>query len=139
MKYRKGMTIMEIIVVLIIIAIAVVMIFPNFSTSIEKSRAGTVQSNLLAIYSAQQNYRNNNSNAYCLASCGSLAAIDTALSLNIQDDGTYFYDCSVLANVCTATRSNASSSPVLALTLNEPVNLSGSGTANPVCTGSLCP
>ena len=56
MSDREGITLMEIIVVLIIVGIAAGFFFPNYTTPIEKARAANAQNNLLAIYSAQQNY-----------------------------------------------------------------------------------
>lgn len=150
MLRREGITLMEIIVVLTIIGVATVFSFPNYTTPVEKARVTNAQNNLLAIYSAQQNYRNNNG-SYCTnnpvsspcplslsATCGgSLAYINCSLSLNIQDDGTYTYFCRGVT--CTATRTNSLSDPTMVVTLNAAIRLSGN--VNPTCTTSnnWCP
>ena len=147
---RQGMTLIEIIVVLVIISIATVFAFPDFTRPTENAQAQAAQNNLLAIYTAQKNY-NNNFNAYCLnaantaqtacnalsanqACADSLKAINCNLSLNITDDSTYSYSCA--ANVsgfaCSATRTNASGNLVLTIT-NAPVKL---GAGNPSCTSA---
>jgi len=128
---------MEIIVVLVIISICVVVSFPNFTASTEQARAQTAQNNLLAIYSAQQNNRNNTG---AFVNFGPNPGVDDGvpevnsfLFLNIQDDSTYNYDCGVTtANACTAQRINPLGSLTITLTLNLPVQLK-TGTLNPVC------
>jgi len=144
MLHRQGFTLMEMIVVLIIIAIAAVFSFPNFTTPTEQARAMNAWNNLLAIYSAEKNYNNNNG-GFALGASGagdahSLAAIDSTLSLNIQDDGTYTYDCGkTTPNVCTATRT--SGGLTITVKLLVPIQLTGAS-LNPACnpsTSTWCP
>ena len=156
MSGREGMTLMEIIVVLIIVGIAAACFFPNYTTPIEKARAANAQNNLLAIYSAERNYNNNINGAYCLAApntassacntlladnkcADTLAAINCNLSLNIQDDGTYLYDCgATTANACTATRKNGPAAFLITVALNSAIQLNGE--VNPSCSTSYwCP
>jgi prepilin-type N-terminal cleavage/methylation domain-containing protein len=146
MLRRQGFTLMELMVVLIIIGVVAAFFFPNFTTPSEQARAANAQNNLLAIYSAQQNYNNNNGGngdfALGAGLAGTLALINSTLSLNIQDDGTYLYDCGVTtANACTATRTSISTNNTIVLTLNSAINLSGSGSANPQCnlSNNWCP
>ena len=135
--HRNGMTLIEIIVVLIIAGVVVAFSLSNFSTPSEQARAVNARNNLLAIYSAQQNYNNNHggNGTYCVTGsnppCDNLANINTALSLNIQDDGTYSYSC--LGVACTATRTNSSANLVLTATLNSAVQTGG---VNPTCTST---
>ena len=147
---RRGFTLMEMIVVLSIIAVAAVFVLPNFTTHTEQTRALNVQNNLLAIYSAEHNY-NNNHGSYCINSgtnptcADTIADINANLSLNIQDDGTYTYACvgpppTGTTPACTATRVNGSQSFSIQLTLNAPINLTGE--VNPSCapsTSNWCP
>ena len=138
MQGSKGYTLMEIVVVLTIIGVIAGFYFPSFTVPDEKAWAANAKNNLLAIYSAQQNYKNNNGS---YATLSALSAIDSTLSLSIQDDGTYLYDCGVTtANACTAKRSTTPSTNIV-VTLNSAINLSGSGTANPQCNTSnyYCP
>ncbi len=137
MLRREGFTLMEIIVVLIIIGIAVGFFFPYFTKPDEVARAANAQNNLLAIYSAEQNYNNNNggNGSYCTASCNTISNINTALSLNIQDDGAYGYACSLgPPPTCTATRSNGPAAFSITVRLNTPIQL----TVNPTCTSTTC-
>ena len=127
---------MEIIAVLIIIGIAAALSFPNYTTSTEQARAANAQNNLLAIYSAEKNYYNNYG-SYCTITTGNaipcgdtLPDLNTNLSLNIQDDGTYKYSCSNPSLTCTATR--ISTGATIVLTLNLPIQLTGSS-PNPQC------
>jgi prepilin-type N-terminal cleavage/methylation domain-containing protein len=131
---KKGITLMEIIIVMIIVGIAAVINFPNYTTPMENARAETARNNLLAIYSAEKNY-NFNHGGYCLGAagtCDTLANINTTLSLNIQDDGTYTYACAGPPGACTATRTGIAAPNTLKLTLDAPVNLNGN--VNPTCT-----
>jgi len=145
---RKGLTLIEIIIVMIMIAVATAFFFPNFTASLEHARAVTAQNNLLAIYSAEQNYNNNYGNntgaTYCLdaanttnAACvaggatkcaNNLVQINCNLSLNLQDDGAYTYSCT--GTTCTATRNVPLASQTIVVTLNNPIALPGT---NPVC------
>lgn len=144
MLHRQGFTLIEMIIVLIIIAIVAVLSFPNFNTPTEQARALNAWNNLLAIYSAEKNYYNNNG-FYCNKvpplECTSLPEINASLSLNIQDDGTYQYYCAY-DNTCTAARLNASSSPVIKVNLTLPIQLNQNNpNPNPRCTAgpNLCP
>ena len=134
----KGFTLIEIIVVLAIVGVFVAFALPNFNNPTEDARASNAQNNLLAIYSAEQNYRNNdvNGNFYlCPKANPCLSAIDSTLSLNIQDDGTYSYNC--FAGACSATKINSPSNIVFTLTLNAPVQLNKNNpNPNPTCTSS---
>ena len=162
MLRRHGFTLIEIVVVLTIIAVFAVFAFPNFNTPTEQAMALNAQNNLLAMYSAQQNFINNNpdnysSLSYCLyntaassacatstgdSNCGdTLAALNCNLSLNIQDDGTYKYDCGKsTSGACTATRNTVSSTNIV-LTLASPINLNAGASSNPQCNTSnyYCP
>jgi len=137
MRQSQGFTLIEIIVVLTIIAVCVAFTLPNFLGPTEQARAQTAQNNLLAIYSAEQNFLNNNNTYYSSQNPAQddSPGIDTALGLNIPTDGTYQYDCSGVT--CTATRGSPSPGAVtITLTLNKPIALTGGGTLNPLCSSS---
>jgi len=136
---RQGFTLMEILVVLFIIVIAALVSFPNFTAPTEGAKSLTAQNNLLAIYSAEKNYFNNNNGSYCTgvsSTCGdTLADLNTNLSLNILDDGSYLYDCGkTTANACTAKRNNGPSAFSITVTLTAPIQLTNE--VNPYCTPS---
>ena len=134
--------------VAIAVGIAIAFAFPNFTGPTEQAKALNAQNNLLAIYSAEKNYYSNNNGVYCLNTgslCNNLADIDTNLSLNIQDDGTYSYSCS--GTTCTAQRNDGSApSPgdfYFIITLNAPIQLNKSNPIpNPTCkapNANWCP
>ena len=152
MLRTAGMTLAEIIVVLMILGIAAAIAFPSFTAQTEHAMAINAQNNLISIYAAQQNY-NINYNVFCLntplsaqpactatsSKCAdTLAAINCNLSLNpLDDDGTYSYSCAGVK--CTAIRNNASLQPVMVVTLNAPIQSNG---GNPTCVApaaSWCP
>ncbi|MDE2028332.1 MAG: prepilin-type N-terminal cleavage/methylation domain-containing protein [Candidatus Omnitrophica bacterium] len=96
--FRKGFTLLEIIVVLVIITILTAVAIPNYTNFLDQGAANAAQNNLIAIYNAQKDYYLKNG-YYCdnagssTGKCTSLASINTNLSLNIQD--SYFtYQCS---------------------------------------------
>jgi len=143
---RQGFTLMEMIVVVLIVGICAALAFPSFYTTTEQARARTAQNNLLAIYGAQQNYKNNSNNGnYCIhqaSTCDSLSDINSNLAMSVQDDGTYSYDCPAGTVTCTATR-QGTSNPLITVTLNTAIQLNESAASpNPSCGpgGSvLCP
>jgi type II secretory pathway pseudopilin PulG len=132
---QKGITLMEIIFIIIIIGVMAALAVPNFTSPNEQARAVNVKNTLLAIYSAQKNYYNNH-NAFCLNDCNSLQTINTNLSLEIPDDNSFDYVCENDASgfICTATRKNGAGD--LELTVkNMPIQLTGA-TPNPTCASS---
>jgi type II secretory pathway pseudopilin PulG len=135
---REGITLVEIIVVLVIIGLAVRFLLPNFTTPNEQAWAVSARNNLLAIYSAQLNYMNNNG-SYCTITTGltipcgdTLSNLNLHLSLNIQDDGTYLYNCANGTFQCTATRTGTLI-PTITLTLNTLIKLDNT---NPHCVAA---
>lgn len=127
MPCRKGFTLMEIVVVLIIIGVVASVTLPNFNASTQQAYGQTARNNLRAIYSAQVNHFNDQ-NSYCIASCGNLSAINTSLNLNIADS-VYQYSCisDVSGFLCKATNGSTT------LTIQNGVN------GNPDCYGPYCP
>jgi len=118
MQGSRGFTLMEMLIVLFIIAMVAVLAMPNFTIPMEQGRSLNAKNNLMAIYTAEKNYFNNNG-TYDLNIGGydgqydpnGVSLIDTALSLNIQDDGTYLYYCGADPSgfACTASRALPSS------------------------------
>jgi len=93
---KKGFSLIEIIVVLVIIAILSAIAIPNFINYTEKSAAQAAQNNLITIFNAEKIFYLNN-NYYCTTStqnttCATPANLNTNLFLNISD--SYFsYSC----------------------------------------------
>jgi len=130
MSYRQGFTLMEMLIVLFIIGLCTALVIPSYLAPSGRSKAIVARNNLLAIYSAQQNYRNN-TGSFVTSGIGNLAAINSTFSLNIQDDGSYAYACIAdpTGFLCSATAVN----PSITFNLtNAPIQLTGA-TFNPTC------
>ena len=145
MFLRRGFTLIEILVVLLILGIIVAVALPNFQTPNEHSYASVARNNLLSIYSAQKIYFNNN-NGFCItvaaSACGTIATINLSLGLDIQDD-TYTYACTTdplgSGFACTATRNDGSALPgdiYLTVTNNPITNTLTTVNPNPKCTAA---
>jgi type IV pilus assembly protein PilE len=143
MSDKKGFTLMELIVVMIIIGILATVAVSNYTTMMIQGAAKAAQNNLTAIYNAQKNYYFNN-NKYCISPngvCNSSASVNTTLSLNISDNN-FTYTCNDNASgfVCYATN-NSDANLYLTIT-NNPIILPGGSTcasstgANPGCNPS---
>ena len=121
---RKGLTLMELVVVVIIISVLIAIFVPNYNQMMLQGAATSAQHNLIAIYNAQKNYYFNNNSTYCgnitntpqtstcysNASLGtdqycanSVADINCNLSLNIQDSNFSYYCTPSTGFTCVAT------------------------------------
>ena len=123
---KKGFTLAEIIIVLIILGILAALVGPKFSQSINRARARDAINSLIVIHGAQQVYRARNGSYLN----GNLSAINngtTGLGLNITNCSS----CTCAGGVtCTASGTGFSATATLASSL---------GSANPSCSGNACP
>jgi len=141
MPEKKGFTLIEIIVVLVILGGLAAIAIPSYSTYTQQGAAKAAQNNLITIYNAQKNYYFSNG-TYCVSSngvCNSSASVNSNLSLNITDTN-FTYTCTnnpfnpfVADFICYATN-NGDSNFLLTLTGSNPIVLPG-GTPplNPSC------
>lgn len=91
---NKGVTILELIVVIVIIGILAGLAIPNMGASIERSRLRAAEFNLLSIYNAQKRYKlDNESQEYyhVQGAADKIRAINENLSLSI-DEPYFDYD-----------------------------------------------
>ena len=126
-KRLRGLTLTELIVVVIVLGIMAGFAIPNYTKSIDRSyrKDGTV--NLTAIYAAEQIYYNNNNGSYWPASgSGDVSAINSNLGLGILSNNLT-YSCSGNGTTfsCTAVRGS------MTLTVTQ-------ASATPTCSG-YCP
>ena len=136
MSNRKGFTLIEIIVVLVIIAITSMIAIPSYLAFMKKGESQSAWNNLIAIYAAEKNYYLNNGN-YCTGSalssdCGySLANINAGLSLTIPADSYFTYQCTG-SLFCYAQARDGTFGYVVTGTL--PLS-----STNPACSYGACP
>lgn len=129
-------------------SVTMVLFYPSFTKSTQVAYSQAAKNNLMAIYSAQVNYLNNNNGAYCFGAgvCDTLANINTDLNLNISDSVYSYTCCANGANgfLCWATNGTATCAAQTGNTqwkvTNGAVVLTGAG-LNPSCNvgGTYCP
>ena len=150
MTNKKGFTLIELAVVIVIIGIVAVIALPAYFTLLEQGRTQSTLNNLKVIAIAQKTYFLNN-NTYCVKENGNFCdslnstpnSIDTVLSLNLNDnDFTYYCSSAVLPSVpsagrpyCRADR-NSSGVPVAWIFVNTSAVIPG---FIPYCVGANCP
>jgi prepilin-type N-terminal cleavage/methylation domain-containing protein len=153
MPNKKGFSLMEIVVVVLIIGILAWIAIPNWVNFMNQGAANAAEHNLITIYNAQKNYYFNNKN-YCIDTtnpnpCDNLNDINSNLTLTITDpgnsnnDGYFTYKCTNTSGYLCTAKSISSNGPTLTLTLTTPIVLpGGTPTLNPSCTpgsGNYCP
>ncbi len=129
----SGFTLMEIIVTVIIVGVIASFAIPNYSRTINQTRAQDAIIQLSAIRSANQLYFAKTGTYWpTVAGSNLVSAINSALNLNIIQNGMV-YDCQGNGTTFTCTAINTS--PAFTITVNQaPLE----DLANPICTGH-CP
>jgi prepilin-type N-terminal cleavage/methylation domain-containing protein len=133
MSNKKGFTMIEIIVVMVIIGVLAAIAVPNYLTFIEQGACRSAVNNLSLIAQAQKNYYFNKGTYYISPNpaANDLPSIDSTLNLNITDD--YFSYWCLGTNYCFALRNPA----VYQLYMNgsqAPAPTGWPATSNPTCT-----
>ena len=169
MTSRKGFTLIEIIVVMVIIGILAAVAIPNYTNMIQQGAVKASQYNLETIYNAQKIYYFNNgqycltnspASTACAASTGdnncadNLTAIICNLGLNISDSFGSQYQCLIPpltpnAIVCSSVNPTIPTYSAN-ISITQPIILKGgtgcvdgySNPCNPNCVpagASFCP
>ena len=123
---RKGFTMIELIVVMVIIGIMAGFSIPAFMKSVNRTAARNAILNSNVIHSSNVLYRIRNGVNLTAAN---LAAVNTALGLNIVGNATT-YVCNAATCVATGTGFTVTTTLAAALAANN---------VNPVCAGASCP
>lgn len=110
MVTSRGVTLIELIVVLVIAGVGATIAIPNYINTVEQTKAQEARNNLFAVSAAQQKYYENYG-AYCTATTGntvpcgnSKTNLNANLRLSISDD--FNYSCSVSGGSYTCTASD---------------------------------
>jgi prepilin-type N-terminal cleavage/methylation domain-containing protein len=145
MADKKGFTLLELIIVMVIIGVLVRIAVLNYNIMMIQGAAKAAQNNLISIYNAQKSYYFNNG-SYC-TSCNSLTSINTTLILNITDNN-FTYACSNVSGFTCTAKDILDPNLILTITggtANNPTGIvlpGGSGTLNPSCVSDhsiYCP
>lgn len=111
MAGSKGLTLLEVLVVLIIVGALVAIAIPNYYNSVYNYRVHGVENNLRAIGAAQSKYYEDHG-YYCsptspISGCANFGAINSNLSLNMAsvNDGFTYNPC-VSSGTCSAHNSS---------------------------------
>ncbi len=128
---KKGFTLIELIVVVVLVGISAAFVIPNFTRAHERSIARKGLLNLTTIHSSLVIYKSRN-NGYPVS--GNLASINTSLKLGIYDTN-FTYTLTTVGATYTATAARVGGA--YDLTITE----AALGAANPTCadSGGTCP
>jgi type IV pilus assembly protein PilE len=94
---RKGFTLVELLMVVIIIGILVTIAVPSYYKSIERSKGGKAKAALRTITNAQVQYRALN-DTYT-TTLADLAETDLPATLQGGDDGDWTYSCAAITDI----------------------------------------
>jgi prepilin-type N-terminal cleavage/methylation domain-containing protein len=151
MSARKGFTLIELIVVLVIIGVLAKVGVSNYQVMIMQGEARATQNNLITIANAQQNYyyanaqycyQANPGSAICdpggLLGCSrSLATINCNLALGLVDNNfTYMCFRYLGGNFFTCTATNISDASFTLTVVNSPTTLVLPGGTGCIATGT---
>jgi|GEM_PF-2334196 prepilin-type N-terminal cleavage/methylation domain-containing protein len=149
MPNKKGFTLIEILVVLIIVGFLAIIAIPSYNGMINQGASSAAQNNLISIFNAQKNYYLNptGNGSYCTGACNSTTNINNVLSLNITDNNfTYACAADPTGFKCTATGAAAGITLTLKNLATGIVLLGGTGcttttggTCNPSCAPTSSP
>jgi len=143
MKGRKGFTLAEIVVVMVIIGILVAAAIPNFMNSMFLTKVQQAENNLRGIAAGQQKYYEDYGKYYATPPSGlpnDMGAINSLFRLNMSAANEGFnYSC-----VTSGTQ--GTSNYAFSCSAINPDNPTAAGTmvtvdskGNMTCTGAVCP
>jgi len=120
MTTRKGFTLIEIAMAMIVLGILAGIAVTNYNGIMISGAASAAEHNLMLIYSAQKNYFLKN-DVYCSANCQTLTQINNPNNLNLNINDSFFsYSCNYSVPYCQATY-NADNSFILGIYLKQQI------------------
>ena len=99
---RKGFTLIELFVTILIMAVLAALAFPGYSKTIQKREASQAATYLRAIRLAEKMYYSRNGTYACISSCGNASAIKTALGVEVAD-GHYVFTVAATSTTFSVT------------------------------------
>jgi len=139
MVNKKGFTLMETIVVMIIAGILAAFAIPNFLNSIRQTELQTVENNLRAIVGREQRYYEDKGSYYVSPTTGTCLAmfnsINQNLSLSMTTDTVtdgFQYSC-VSSGTCSATCLATCSANCSSIPASQPNQVSINSSGNVTC------
>ncbi len=160
MSNKKGFTLVEVLVVMIIIGVLATIFLPNYYNYLEQARATEGVNSLLNIYAAEKNYYFKTGCSFavyqpdtppCSIDDQSIANINKTLSLNLNEND-FFYQFGMMSStpqhpipylVLLAYRNGPPYHYLLLLNTSLPTETSINGiSTNPCCqpmNGGTCP
>ena len=140
MADKKGFTLIELIVVILIVGICLGFAIPNLIVSMEQTKAQSARNNLLAIAAAEQKYSEDYS-VYCTTTTGNVANcgnnmnnLNGNLHLSMFANDPFSYSCAVSGLYFTCTAGDTIDSLTLTVTATG-ASVSCVNVSNP----SYCP
>lgn len=132
---EKGVTLTEIMIVLVILSVTAALAIPNYFKTLEESRANEGRAELQAIHMGQKIFRENNGRYYPTAG-GTVAVVATMndnLHTDLTDTADDYYDLAVVTDVnnntanysATATRNRSGSTKVFTVDQTGSITPSG--------------
>jgi prepilin-type N-terminal cleavage/methylation domain-containing protein len=145
MPKKRGITLMEIIIVLMIISILAIIAVPTYVSYTQQGEAKAALNNLISIYHAERTHYFGPNGAYCTNvaancpganCCDNLTDINTNLVLNVTD--AYFtYACTNAGGFQCKATNVADTNLILTVSGNVPLVLVG-GTGCASFAGANC-
>ena len=145
MAAKKGFTLLEIIVVLVIVGLLAALAVPNFLSSMRQTEMQAVENNLRAIVGKEQKHYEDNGSYYSSPTTGTCLAIFNSINQNLSlsmstdtvTDG-FVYSC-VSSGTCSATCLATCSASCSSIPPSQPNQVSIDSNGNVTCSNNAVP
>ena len=145
MTAKKGFTMIEMIVVLVIVGLFAALAVPNFLSSIRQTEMQAVENNLRSIVVKEQRFYEDNNKYYVSPTTGTCLAIFNSinqdLSLSMSTDTVtdgFVYSC-LSSGTCSATCLATCSASCSSIPPSQPNQVSIDSNGNVTCSNNAVP